>query len=148
MNFVHFTAEDIAHVAHLFRVKSDPKDLPILLGLLGGVKRRATSRAKIKFCSSMRFEDISLTAMKHLMQKMFGSAVSNSDLMAWATPGRKADDRVDTEKMLKDISLSEIEQAAAMMRTLHAEWAQVKVQAGKLAAPPKRKGKGKKTVKK
>jgi hypothetical protein len=121
-----FSESDLSEVALILLASSSKSSTA---GLLGGVKRRAKNRAIIRFCSRLKFEDISLTAMRHVMRHIFGVSVSNDDLLRWATPGRKADDRVDIDHLLKNISSSTMEDARAQMLMLDQEWKALLVRA-------------------
>ncbi|WP_231716885.1 hypothetical protein [Burkholderia ubonensis] len=69
-----------------------------LLGLMSGIKRRARARAVIAFVQAIEPPppDATITTTRHLMQVLFGRAVSANDLHRhFATPGRLADDRAD-----------------------------------------------------
>lgn len=139
MNF--FSDEDLNEVVKIFLTASDPllsSHVRLISqgrvnGLLGGVKRRARNRAIINFCSNLDFEDISLTSMKHIMRLLFGVAVNNADLLRWATSGRKANDRVDIEYLLKNISSNIKEDAQVHMEMLETEWKEL-IRCAKLIA--------------
>jgi hypothetical protein len=113
-----FSESDLTEAALILLTSSKPS----AAGLLGGVKRRAKNRAIIRFCSRIEFEDISLTAMRHFMRQIFGVSVSNLDLMRWATPGRKANDRVNIDILIKNISPSLIDDAQEQMQMFEQEW--------------------------
>ena len=137
----YFNADNVRAVADIFlSIPADEPFPPALRGQLGGVKRRAKNAAIIAFCQGLLFEDISLISMKKVMRELFGVAVANEDLMAWATPGRKADDRVDVAQLFKDISLNNKKEAEQLLHELDAEWAQVKQQAGELVAQARQAG--------
>lgn len=120
-----FSDDDLNEVVNiLFMASSSPllDNKGRINGLLGGVKRRARNRAIINFCSNLEFEDISLTCMRHVMRLLFGVAVNNADLLRWATSGRKANDRVDIDNLLKNISSNIREDAKTQMEMLDTEW--------------------------
>jgi hypothetical protein len=60
--------------------------------------------------------------MRHFMRQIFGVSVSNLDLMRWATPGRKANDRVNIDILIKNISPSLIDDAQEQMQMFEQEW--------------------------
>ena len=131
----YFNDDNVQAVVEIFLSISVGETMPpAALGQMGGVKRRARNAAIIAFCQRLKFKDISLISMKKVMRELFGVAVANEDVMTWTTPGRKADDRVDMEQLLKDISLNSKMEAAQLLRDLDQEWGQVKQRAAELAA--------------
>jgi hypothetical protein len=75
---------------------------PKLLGILSGIKRRARARAVVAFAHDFRPPppDQSMTTMQHVLLDVFGRAVGHGSLQhEFATPGRKADDRVDQAQL-------------------------------------------------
>ena len=131
----YFNDDNVRAVAEIFlSIPAGETIPPAVRGQMGGVKRRARNAAIIAFCDGLNFKDISLISMKKVMHDLFGVAVANEDLMAWATPGRKADDRVDLAQLLKDISLNNKKEAEQVLRDLDGEWVLVKKQAAELAA--------------
>lgn len=60
------------------------------------------------------------------MRKLFGVAVSNAELLKWATPGRRATNRVDMKLLLENISPYTKQAAADMKTAFHAEWLEAK----------------------
>ncbi|KWN65896.1 hypothetical protein [Burkholderia stagnalis] len=73
-----------------------------LRGLMSGIKRRARARAVIAFVLAIEPPppDATITTTRHLMRVLFGRAVSSTELQRhFATPGRLADDRADTEAL-------------------------------------------------
>ncbi|MFA8329229.1 hypothetical protein [Burkholderia ubonensis] len=73
-----------------------------LRGLMSGIKRRARARAVIAFVHAIAPPppDTTITTTRQLMRVLFGRAVSSTELHRhFATPGRLADDRADTEAL-------------------------------------------------
>ena len=131
----YFNDDNVQAVAEIFlSIPAGETMPPAVRGQMGGIKRRARNAAIMAFCHGLKFKDISLISMKKVMRELFGVAVANEDLMAWATPGRKADDRVDVDLMFKDISLNIKIEAEQLLRDLDGEWVLVKKQAAELAA--------------
>ena len=131
----YFNNENVQAVAEIFlSIPAGEPIPPAVRGQMGGVKRRARNAAIIAFCDGLQFKDISLISMKKVMHELFGVAVANEDLMAWATPGRKADDRVDLDQLFENISSNIKEEAKQVLHGLDGEWVLVKQQAAELAA--------------
>ena len=131
----YFNDDNVRAMAEIFlSIPAGETIPPAMRGQMGGIKRRARNAAIITFCDELTLKDISLISMKKVMHELFGVAVTNEDLMAWATPGRKADDRVDLVELFKNISLNNKEEAKQVLRNLDEEWVLVKKQAAELAA--------------
>ena len=94
-------------------------------GKMGGIKRRARTRMVLDFCDKLRFADISLTSMQLAQRIMFDRAVAHADLLKWATPGRKADSRVDMSEV-EAFAVAHKPEAALACQAFEEEWNQVK----------------------
>lgn len=130
----YFNDHNVRDVAEIFlSIPVGEKMSPAMRGRIGGIKRRARNAAIIAFCHKLKFKDISLSCMRRVMRELFGIAVANEDLLAWATPGRKADDRVDLDQLFKNISLDKKNEAAQLLRELDQEWVLLKKQAAERA---------------
>lgn len=99
---------------------------------LGAIKRKARTGMVMAFCERIQFKDISLTSMRHFQRFLFGRAVSNDELMRWATPGRKASDKVDME-VLASVAERYKGEAEREMKRLDDEWVMLRKAAAKAA---------------
>ena len=136
----HYTKSDVDELAVIYALVNNGEPYSCsTIATIGGVKRRARQRAIVEFCTNMQFEDISLHGMRHVMKKLFGVSVSNNHLVKWATPGRKADNRVNLDLLLGNISQDCKRAAAALLIELDEEWPQLKqlalAEAAKLRSP-------------
>ncbi|KVL65430.1 hypothetical protein [Burkholderia ubonensis] len=99
-----------------------------LRGLLSGIKRRARARAVIAFVQAIEPPppDATITTTRHLMRVLFGHAVSSTELHRhFATPGRLADDRADTEALGIWLAANRerlTDSAMRLMREVDAAW--------------------------
>lgn len=96
-----FTESDLRHAAAAMLTHIDHADRT-LMGTMSGIKRRARARAIVDFAIQLapRPPDYSITTMRAILGRLFGRSISNNDLHRhFATPGRKADDRVNTEHL-------------------------------------------------
>lgn len=116
--------------------RSQPQDgfLGAVTGKMGGVRRRAKQRAILEFCRKIQFPDITLHGMKYFMRQLFKTSVSNDKLMEWATPGRKANDRIDF-KQLDFIIEAYRTDAQLLMTRFDWDWNAIKAKAHKTAFP-------------
>jgi hypothetical protein len=95
-----FTQDDLLHAAGAMLSHIDLFDRT-LMGIMSGIKRRARARAIVEFAKQLSPAppDYSITTMRALLGRLFGRSISNNDLHRhFAKPGRRADDRVDTEQ--------------------------------------------------
>lgn len=140
----HFSELDIMDLASIM-ARSEPGErfTTAQIGAMGGIKRRARTRAVVEFCRTIKFEDISLHGIAWVMRELFGSAVSHQMLLAWATPGRTASDRVDFAKLAQTITADMRSDAQRVLVELSKEWAEAK----KMAAAMAWKASSKKTMK-
>ena len=123
-----FTKADLLHAVGAMLKHVDPLDKH-LLGTLSGIKRRARARAIIEFAKTLQPPppDTTITSTRTVLRELFGGrAVSNNDLQRhFATPGRKADDRVDAVVLRAwlDTHRTRLEaDAARLLSDLDAEW--------------------------
>lgn len=125
-----FTRDDfsLAVSAMLDHISISPQDKK-LLGTMSGIKRRARARELIDFAQHLdpAPPDATITSMRWLLRQLFsGRAVANTDLHRhFATPGRKADDRVDMAVLsawLEEHRPRLMEQAAARLAALEDAW--------------------------
>lgn len=120
-----FTESDREHAVSAM-VASTAENNTRLMGTMSGIKRRARARAVVGFGLGLEPPDASIATMRRILHKLFNRSVSNNDLHRhFATPGRKASDRVD-QKVLdawfekhKD---SFEERARALTSQIDKEW--------------------------
>ena len=143
-NSIFFTPADLETLIEIYKSTAStdelghrqPQDgfLGAVTGKMGGVRRRAKQRAILEFCRKIQFPDITLHGMKYFMRQLFKTSVSNDKLMEWATPGRKANDRVDL-KQLDSIIEAYRSEATSLMGHFDWDWNAIKAKAHKTAFP-------------
>jgi len=122
-----FTEADLSRAAEAMLIHIDVID-KALLGIMSGIKRRARARAIINFAQQLNPPppDHSITTMRLLTNRLFVRSISNNDLHRYfATPGRRADDRVDLEALegwYAEHSARFIVEARELLRALEQEW--------------------------
>lgn len=122
-----FTQRDLHLAVETMLTHEGPNNAK-LLGILGGIKRRARARAVVAFAHHFRPPppDRSMTTMRHVLLDVFGRAVAHVSLQQeFATPGRKANDRVD--QLLLDAWLAAHRarfesEGAQLLAQLNREW--------------------------
>lgn len=122
-----FTSADLMRAALTMLAHADLANKQ-LGGTMNGIKRRARNRAIVEFGLQLDPPppDLSITTMRAVLRRFFGRAVSNDDLQRYfATPGRKADDRVNLARL--DAWLAEHgprlrEEGLRLLGDLDAEW--------------------------
>lgn len=122
-----FTDADISRAAEAMVYHIDYLD-KALLGIMSGIKRRARARAILAFAQQLAPPppDYSITTMRMVLGRLFGRSISNNDLHKhFATPGRRADDRVDLEQLEtwydQHVEVFS-EQATALILSIDEEW--------------------------
>jgi len=122
-----FNEADVSRAAEAMLVHIDVLDRA-LLGIMSGIKRRARARAIVHFTQQLAPPppDHSITTMRLLTSRLFVRSISNNDLHRYfATPGRRADDRVDLEKLeswYAEHGARCAAEACELLRSLEQEW--------------------------
>lgn len=122
-----FTETDLFHAIEVMITHDDLWDMQ-LLGTMSGIKRRARSRALVAFAKQLSPPppDQSITTIRALLGALFGKSISNNELHRhFATPGRKANDRVDMaqfDEWLDGQKEHLQSEAALLLADLDAEW--------------------------
>lgn len=108
---------------------------PSLLGAMSGIKRRARARAMVEFAQQLDPPppDRSITTIRALLGQLFGRSISNNALQQhFATPGRKADNRVDAlrwDEWLAKHKPRLVDEARKLLSDLNEEWQEFALQA-------------------
>jgi hypothetical protein len=130
-----FTVYDTDQLRDLFAMAEPGEPFSAsILGMIGGVKRRARSRMACRFCADIPFPEISRHGVKHVMKMLFGIAVSDRDLKLFAKADRTAATKIDMDAVL-DLAQKYQEHALATAREFEHEWLTVREIA---AATPKK----------
>jgi hypothetical protein len=117
---------------------------PRVGGIMSGIKRRARARAIVAFARQFAPPppDYSITTMRNILGDLFIRSISNNDLQRYfATPGRRADNRVDLARneLWLEAHRSRFEhEALQLISDLDAEWELFKADAAQLAGKYRR----------
>lgn len=134
----YFTDSDLMHATEAMLSHGGSRDVQFM-GTISGIKRRARARAILEFAAGLRPPppDESITSMRAVLRELFGRGVSTDDLHRhFATPGRKADDRVDMTAFrawLDEHRERFSGEAAALLAALDGEWKLFTVEAARRA---------------
>lgn len=140
----YFSQDDLATAVAAMLSHADARN-PSVLGTMSGIKRRARARAIVAFCEGLSPAppDVSMTWMRKVQRRLFGRAVSHGDLHRhFATPGRKADDRVDQERFLGWLTTNQEafqDARSVMLAGIEAEWGDFTKQAAAEAGTARRR---------
>lgn len=96
-----------------------------LPGVIGGWRRRVRRRVILDFLTSETWPDRSMWALNHLARELFGRGIDTAERRVWATPGRKADHRVDMKGLLHSVSDTMRSAAAQCMQDLEADFSRI-----------------------